>query len=362
LKSISTKKCSIHKPISSTQPTNKISCNHHQKKYHNQKIIYYFYFSNMKIYLKWYYGYKNFWDELLLFGVLDWIIKKYSPEVVVIESRDRARLQTRIEKNNQYLPNNKNNINIVVDDTQNTKKSHLLNLLGFGKYKKYFKIFWWWEVLNTERRFPHNGRNLLFLYFHTIRQRRFVLLGWIGKDTSITTRYLYKFLFSRASFISVREKFSYNIVQKYTDNCNLYQDFSLTVLNSFKKNYNKIYHDKKLDRSYFVLLNFNSNSYITSNISKLDLFLSQHKSAKKMYFPCDIDDDLMCFPKLQKKYKDITLYDRTKHSLQKTLALFYNTKAGFGARLHFLYPLKVFDNQFSAIIYKEKVRKLIINK
>ena len=39
----------------------------------------------MKIYLKGYYGYKNFGDELLLFGVIKEIFSRYSVEHLVID-------------------------------------------------------------------------------------------------------------------------------------------------------------------------------------------------------------------------------------------------------------------------------------
>ena len=39
----------------------------------------------MRIYLKGYYGYKNFGDELLLFGVIEEIFSRYKVEELIIE-------------------------------------------------------------------------------------------------------------------------------------------------------------------------------------------------------------------------------------------------------------------------------------
>lgn len=54
--------------------------------------------------------------------------------------------------------------------------THIINLLGCGKYKKTFKFFGGGEVLSDERPFPHDGRNIPILFNESVRKRRFVLL------------------------------------------------------------------------------------------------------------------------------------------------------------------------------------------
>jgi hypothetical protein len=57
----------------------------------------------MKIYLKGYYGYKNFGDELLLFGVIKEIFSRYSVEHLVIEVGNHLRIKKWIERNKKFI-------------------------------------------------------------------------------------------------------------------------------------------------------------------------------------------------------------------------------------------------------------------
>jgi len=57
----------------------------------------------MKIYLKGYYGYKNFGDELLLFGVIKEIFSRYAIEHLVIEVGNHLRIKKWIERNKKFI-------------------------------------------------------------------------------------------------------------------------------------------------------------------------------------------------------------------------------------------------------------------
>ncbi len=55
-------------------------------------------------YLKCYYGYKNFGDEILVFGVINRIFAHYPTiEKLYIEVGDKKRFDGRIDKNRHYL-------------------------------------------------------------------------------------------------------------------------------------------------------------------------------------------------------------------------------------------------------------------
>ena len=57
----------------------------------------------MKIYLKGYYGYKNFGDELMLFGVIKEIFSRYAVEHLVIEVGNHLRIKKWIERNKKFI-------------------------------------------------------------------------------------------------------------------------------------------------------------------------------------------------------------------------------------------------------------------
>jgi hypothetical protein len=58
-------------------------------------------------------------------------------------------------------------------------------------------------------------------------------------------------------------------------------------------------------------------------------------------------------------YPYTQIYDWTEHTLHDTLQLFSAADAGIGCRLHFLLLLQEFQKDRYALVYAEKVRKLI---
>jgi polysaccharide pyruvyl transferase WcaK-like protein len=137
-----------------------------------------------EVFLKGYYGYKNFGDELLLFGVVKRIFSEY-PQInhLVIEVNNKIRIEYRVKKNyHDYLSKEQYSRISFVEIKQHRRKrfTHLLSMLGFAKYRNYFKFFGGGEVLSDERGFPHDGRNILLLFAPIIRKGKFILLGGIG--------------------------------------------------------------------------------------------------------------------------------------------------------------------------------------
>ncbi|HCY20443.1 TPA: hypothetical protein DIC40_00975 [Patescibacteria group bacterium] len=96
-------------------------------------------------YVRGYYGYKNFGDELLFFGVIDWIFSHY-PEIqeLVIEVNNKTWMEYRVKKNYQEYTSKEQYHKIsFVEIKQHRWKylTHIISLLGFGKYRSYFKFF-----------------------------------------------------------------------------------------------------------------------------------------------------------------------------------------------------------------------------
>lgn len=328
----------------------------------------------MKALLKWLYGYKNFGDEMLFLWLIDRIWQNYDIKKLCVEVGDKERIDRWLVENKEFIGHMFDKLDTFEISQNRWKKlTHIMTILGLNPYKKYFKFFWWWEVLNQERPFPHDWRNIPILYNRTVRHKNFVLLGWVWKDTKLRTRMLYKYLLPKAQKTVTREKFSYQHALKYSYKVEQFQDFSLSVLNAAKKKLesqeHSVFHSLKekltqlfghKEQQKYVLININSYIYNQDSIDKIKKFCDKYSNCKKIYFPCDMEDDLKYFDLLQEEIEDLVMFDWTEHTLLETLKLFWDCEAGLWARLHFLYPLKVFSKPLEPLVYKDKVRKLIL--
>lgn len=100
---------------------------------------------------------------------------------------------------------------------------------------------------------------------------------------------------------------------------------------------------------------------------KILAFCKKYPHHRLIYVPFDINiqsdiNDAIYYEQLKKHLPSLELRDRSHHSLKQTLQLFSSCSAGIGARLHFLYILKVLNKPFEAIVYQEKVKKLILDQ
>jgi len=313
----------------------------------------------MEGYLRGYYGYKNFGDELLFFWVVRRLFEKYPLSKLFVEVENASRMEDRVWENYQLLLTEKELKNIkFINAKQHTYKfiTHLINFFGRGKYKKTFKFFGWWEVLSDERSFPHDGRNIPLLFNYSVKKWQFVLLGGIGKSRKSWTEKLYTYLLPKAEKIVVRDRDSLEIAKRLNpENTVLHQDFAQEIIESSKPKAPSSKHK-------YILININKQSADTENIQKIIDFCAGYPDHKKIFFPCDMNDDKHCFHIIKKYVPGLEMYDRTKHSLSGSLSLFYHADAGIWARLHFLLPLKLYEKPIQAIPYADKINKLIIKK
>ncbi|MCX6824805.1 MAG: polysaccharide pyruvyl transferase family protein [candidate division SR1 bacterium] len=313
----------------------------------------------MEGYLRGYYGYKNFGDELLFFGVVKRLFINYPLTKLFVEVGNASRMEDWVRENYQGLLTEKQ-LNAIkfVSAKQHKYKivTHLINFLGRGKYKKAFKFFGGGEVLSDERSFPHDGRSLPILFNYSVRKGQFALLGGIGKIRKGLTKKLYTYLLPKAEKIAVRDRESFAIGKSLNqENTILYQDFAQEIIENIK-------HEGKTVPTKYILVNINKQSVDVENIKKIIDFCAKYPDHKKIFFPCDMNDDKHCFLTIKKYISGLELYDRTKNSLPKSLSLFYNADAGIGARLHFLLPLKLYKKIIVAIPYADKINKLITKK
>lgn len=368
----------------------------------------------MKIYLKWFYWYKNFWDEVLLFWLLNYLQKEYNPDEIVVEVWSIEWIQRWLNKNKKYLQSWIIDKLEFVENKEISKRfSQILSFFGINKYKKYFKVFGGWEVLDESRNFPHDGWNLALLHHYSIRKWKFILVWWIWTCEKFRTKKLLKYILHKAQKIICREKISYErAIANWWKNAISYEDFSKeifkdssaiasewrggVILNKTKwsaptslpidrgssrsgressqsgKESINVNKDSSLLkpstalRSEWqkknILINISPKYFNQNNIEKIKNFVWKYSSdCKKIFFPADINIDKELFTKIRKTIPDLEIYDRTKHSLKDSIELFSNCIWWIGSRLHFLYPLKIFGKNFESISDSDKVKKVIKN-
>ena len=308
----------------------------------------------MKIYLKWFYWYKNFWDEVLLFWLLNYLQKEYNPDEIVMEVWNIEWIESWFNNNKKYLQDWIIDKLYFVENKEISKRfRQILSFFWINKYKKYFKVFWWGEVLDESRIFPHDGWNLVILHHYSIRKWKFILVWWIGTNNKFRTKRLFKYILPRAQKIICREKTSYErTIANWWKKAVSYEDFSKQIfeLYSWEKEKNNI------------LINISPKYFNKKNIEKIKNFIWKHNSdCKKIFFPADINIDKEIFTKIRKTIPDLEIYDRTKHSLKDSIELFLSCKWWIWSRLHFLYPLKIFNKNFESISDSDKVMKIIKN-
>ena len=297
-------------------------------------------------------------------------------------------MQSRTQQNKAYLDTGILDKLEFIENAENSvvvrRLRQVLAILWFDKYKKYFKVFGGWEVLDESRNFPHNWRNLPLLHHYSIRKWQFILLWWIGTDNKKSTQRLYSYLLPKAQKIICREAVSVKRAKKYSaDNTILFQDFSKEILNVGVDLKSSLRRPQNI-----ILINVGPKYFTKTNLNKIKKYISvesenshsrlnqvrkgeedisrQNKNRKGedrnhrfLFFPADINFDKQYYPQLRKEIPNLEIYDRTKHSLVETIELFKSCAGGVWSRLHFLYPLKIFKKDLLSISDSDKVGKMI---
>ena len=323
----------------------------------------------MQIYLKGYYGYQNFWDEMLLFGVIEKIFSDYQVEQLVIEVGDLEWIKQRKERNLNFITEyysfrgvevNREKIQFFQPHQRSQTilpqrikallpakwLTYLALILGKSPYRSFFKVFWGGEVVEETRPFPHNGRNIPFLYLRSVLQRRFELWGGFGPQTKWTTKLLSSFLFHYAKRVLARDEHSYHLAKKANPNSHKRADFSKGILDYFLE------HAPAYPESApYGLLNY---SPLTSTAP--DRLKNQLASTfKRRYFASDAKFDAPFFHSLS-KILPLAAYDWTTKSLPEILSFIRKSKVWIWSRLHFLYCFKVFELPFHTLHQSQKLQ------
>jgi len=302
----------------------------------------------MKAFLKWFYGYRNRGDELLLFGVIDYI-STHRPELTTldIEVQDTTWMRQRYNTTLQSFPilaRQELTINFV------PLSKHLKDNFVYDRY-----FFGGGEVFAESRGF-YGGRNYLIRYFFAINHRPFVLLGGIETPHSRQQQLLYRYLLPKAESIVCRDTTSYELANNYTHRIDLYHDFAIPVVQYCQKEG----FQSSIVTSPYLLVNMIDSMCTPEHCATLSKFLQQYSSSHIFVYVSCASWDYKGWKRLQNNYPDRSiLYDWTEHSLSETLWLFAQTIAGIGCRLHFLLVLQILQKDRFVFPYAEKVTKLI---
>ena len=134
---------------------------------------------------------------------------------------------------------------------------------------------------------------------------------------------LYRYLLPRADKIVVRDRDSLSIAKKFNQETVLYQDFAQEIILQ-----SQVTSLKSQISHPYILININKQSVDRYNVDKIAQFCQNYPNHKKIFFPCDMNDDKHCFSAIKKYISDLEMYDRTKHSLTQSLSLFYHADGG----------------------------------
>jgi hypothetical protein len=195
-----------------------------------------------------------------------------------------------------------------------TSWEYMKLMLGFNK-KYDFYVFGGGQVVDEERKFPHNGRNLPLLYRGAINTGNFALVGGMGTQNKDGTPILHKILLTKAQAVVLRDSFSEGLAERLLPKNLRYKvqtigDLSLPMLEESKKLLEK--GNLKTARDPYVLVNLSPLCDFDKALKKVKNFLRKHPDAQPIYFPAHLGEDVLYFEKLQEKIPTIELFDWTK--------------------------------------------------
>jgi len=349
------------------------------------------------LYLKWYYGYRNRWDELLFFGVVDWLFRNYEIDRLYIEVGDVAWMETWCQRHPQLLSAQRRASIVFV-------AKHLAHKID---KEAMLMVFGWGEVLTDEigladdqpadtpsfneknssdqpltldsirqgetkavrtgkslfsrlsgviksvgaSLFPRVGYNYLFRYRWHIRDGRFLLLGWITAPHKPAMFALYSYMLPKAQRIVMREQTSVDVVSRYSKNVELYRDFACDVLDS-------VTTARPVSWSYCIL-NIHPKSFTPQIITMIQDIVARYAHCEWYRFAADCACDEHISHEILTKFSFLRVWDWTQHTVEETLGLIAGADYIVASRLHVLLPAQHYDRPLYPLIYASKITKLI---
>lgn len=314
----------------------------------------------MHLLIKWYYWYKNLWDELIIFSLLNRADERFNPDKISIECWDEKRLENWITKHQAFL------IPWIIEKLSFLPRPNLKEKIQICLWRRRdlydFIILWWWEVIDESRSFLYRWRNLFFQYRRSIKQWNTAIVGWLWTNKKRWTSFLQNFLVKNANIIILRDQNSLELTKEILQNgwqnreskAEYDWDLTLPLLEEAKE----IFKEEKIKsgRDPYYLLNFSPLCDKEKSFKLIRKFADTHKKMQPIYFACNKSEDEKFFNDIQEILPNCELFDWSQANISETLKLFYFAEWWIWARLHFLYILKFFDKKFVQLHTSHKIQ------
>ena len=314
----------------------------------------------MHWFLKCFYWFKNLGDEILFWWVLDYIDTAYGQvDELSVEVEDVSWMEQRWTMNSELMKKLKLAPGFVGGQKIIKFIPLSKNIADNFTYDLYF--FWGGEVF-AESRWFHGGWNYLLRYCYPIMRKKFVLLWGIETATTWRQQLLYRLVLPIAQRVVCREKTSYEHVKQYTHKGVLVHDFALPVMDRYRQLMTWMKLQSFQVQKPYVLVNIVKSVSTEEAYEKIHQFLTvQYPNTTPVYISGkSVNSDDTTFAQwLQWAYPNLVIFHWEEYPLSELFALVDGANAGIASRLHILLLLQEFEKERYALVYAEKVQKLI---
>jgi polysaccharide pyruvyl transferase WcaK-like protein len=310
------------------------------------------YNASMNLVLKWYYGYKNFGDEILLLWVLFYCVQE-APDItcIFIESQDVDWLQMRINKNKNILESLWVSAGIHIQ---------IVRRIPIFPSPQTLLVIWGWEALTDARLFPYNGWSTFVYCLRYIMFSRVWVLWGIWTINRMGTKLLYTLFLWKVERIVCRERWSHQIASQYSNHSLLYRDFAYSVVDVVSIKETTKY------KTPYIIINLNQHIYSEENLYKVIETISPFVQTHDVwFFPASVwndDSDVKIYKDFVQYIPTIKLFMWTEYSLEEIFWFVSHASYALATRLHIILLLQHYWVPFDYLVYQEKIQKFFDGK